>query len=176
MRHSDRPTGSGPHASDFALPDNVRDPRLRLFFDYWKSKCRPGRLPARGDIEPLEMVAFLPYVILIDVERQKETYRFRYRLVGTEVVALFGHDPTGRYLDEATLPQRYPLVHGRLLSVVETKRPHYAILPVPLPNRDTVYAEIMTVPMASDGDTVDLLLGIRCGLTQSQTPSRPHRP
>ena len=174
MRRSGRPTGS--HASDFVLPDNVRDSRVRLFFDYWKSKCRPERLPARGDIEPLEMVAFLPYVVLLDVERRPQAARFRYRLVGTEVVALFGYDPTGRYLDEATLSQLYPQVHGRLLSVVETKRPYYAILPVPLPNRDSVYAEILTVPMASDGDTVDLLLGIRCGLTQSQTPSRPLRP
>lgn len=173
MRRSDRPTGA--HDPDFALPDTVRDPRVRLFFDYWKSKCRSGRLPARGDIEPTEMVAFLPYVILLDVEPRQKATRFRYRLVGTEVVMLFGDDPTGRYLDEATLPQRYPQVHGRLLSVVETKRPHYAILPVPLPNRDSVYAEILTVPMAGDGEAVDLLLGIRCGLTQSQTPTRPHR-
>jgi len=173
MARSDRPAGSDP--SEFALPANVRDPRVRLFFEYWKSKCRPGRLPRRGDIDPREMVAFLPYVILLDVERGAGTFRFRYRLVGTEVVSLFNHDPTGRYLDEATLPQRYPQVHGRLLSVAETKRPHYAILPVPLPNRDSVYAEILTVPMASAGETVDLLLGIRCGLTQAQRPSPQHR-
>lgn len=172
MTPSENPAGSDP--SHFALPDSVRDPRVRLFFEYWKGKCRAERLPGRGDIDPQEMVAFLPYVVLLDVERSHETYRFRYRLVGTEVVALFGYDPTGRYLDEATLPQRYPQVHGRLLSVAETKRPHYAILPVPLPNRDSVYAEILTVPMASDGETVDLLLGIRCGLTQKQTPSRSH--
>jgi hypothetical protein len=174
MPRNDHPTAS--HASDFALPDNVRDPRVRLLFEYWTSKCRPGWLPSRRDIDPLEMVAFLPYVVLLDVERRGDLHRFRYRLVGTEVVTLFGHDPTGRYLDEATLPERYPQVHGRLLSVAETKRPHYAILPVPLPNRDSVYAEILTVPMASDGHTVDLLLGIRCGLTQSQRPSRQHRP
>ena len=174
MSKDDRTPESNP--CEFALPDNVRDSRVRLLFDYWKSKCRPGRLPGRSDIDPHEMVGFLPYVILLDVERRGDACRFRYRLVGTEVVALFGYDPTGRYLDEATLPQRYPQVHGRLLSVAETKRPHYAILPVPLPNRDSVYAEILTLPMASDGDTVDLLLGIRCGLTQKQTPSRPHRP
>jgi hypothetical protein len=173
MPRRDRPTGS--HAPDFALPDNVRDSRVRLLFEYWRSKCRPGWLPGRGDIEPQEMVAFLPYVILLDVERRGDTHRFRYRLVGTEVVTLFGHDPTRRYLDEATVPQRYPQVHGRLLSVVETKRPYYAILPVPLPNRDSVYAEILTVPMASDGKTVDLLLGIRCGLNQSQRPLPLHR-
>ncbi len=174
MSQSDHPAGSDP--SSFALPGNVRDPRVRLFFEYWKGKCRPGRLPGRGDIDPLEMVAFLPYVVLLDVERRAGTFRFRYRQVGTEVVSLFGYDPTGEYLDEAALPQRYPQVHGRLLSVAETKRPHYAVQPVPLPDRDSVYAEILTVPMASDGETVDLLLGIRCGLTQRQTPSRPHRP
>lgn len=173
MTRSDRPAGSDP--SDFALPDDVRDSRVRLFFEYWQTKCRAGRLPGRSDIDPHEMVAFLPSVVLLDVGRRAGAFRFRYRLVGTEVVALFGYDPTGRYLDEATLPQRYPQVHGRLQSVVETKRPHYAIQPVPLPNRDSVYAEILTVPLASDGETVDLLLGIRCGLTQKQTPSRTHR-
>src|SRR5579859_1990091 len=129
---SQRDRSAGSDSSVFALPDNVRDPRVRLFFEYWKSKCRPGRLPGRRDIDPHEMVAFLPYVILLDVERGAGAFRFRYRLVGTEVVALFGHDPTGQYLDEAALPQRYPQVHGRLVSVAETKRPHYAIQPVPL--------------------------------------------
>ena len=174
MSPNDRPPTPDP--SEFALPENVRDPRVRRFFEYWKGKCRPGRLPGRSDIDPHEMVGFLPYVILLDVERRADAFRFRYRLVGTEVVTLFGSDPTGQYLDEAAMPQRYPQVHGRLQSVAETKRPHYAILPVPLPNRDSVYAEILTVPMASDGETVDLLLGIRCGLTQKQTPSPPHRP
>lgn len=156
----------------FALPDTVRDPRVRLMYDYWAGKCMPGRLPGRRDIDPLEMLPFLPYVIMFDVERRDPDYLFRYRLVGTEVVELFGYDPTGRYLHETNIADRYPASYRRLASVVDTKQPIYAVLPVAWPNRDNVEFENLTLPMATDGVTVDLLIGVRCGLTAKHEPVR----
>src|SRR5262249_29214633 len=61
---------------------------------YWESK-RPGRrMPARRDIDPAEMLDLLPNVMLVDVVR--EPLDFRYRLIGTAIVAHMRHDYTGQ--------------------------------------------------------------------------------
>ncbi len=157
-------------APRFELPATVRDRHVRLFHEYWLSKCVPGRLPGRRDIDPHEMRPFLPHVMMIDVERGPEVkggggrYRFRHRLVGTHLVDLFGEDMTGRYIDDMIEPEVYEDVHGRLAQIVDTRRPVYGISPISMPHRDFVEFEHLTAPLASDGATVDILLGVRCGL------------
>jgi hypothetical protein len=149
---------------EFVFPAEARHPALRRLFDYWQGKRRPGRLPGRKEVDPIEMTSFLRWVILIGVERQTALLRFKFRLIGTNVVELFGGDSTGSYLDETSSGDNLVNIHQRLSSIVETQRPVYGIRPVPRPNRDYIRYEHLTVPLAADGTTVDMLLGVRCGL------------
>ncbi len=148
----------------FELPKSVGDQRTRHFFDYWRSKTPASGLSGRQHVDPLEMKAFLPGVILIDVERQAAGLRFRVRLMGSHIVDMMGDDVTGRYLDESSPARHYPRVHARLTSIVETKQPAYGISPVPRETRDFMQYEHLTVPLAADGTTVDMLMGVRFGL------------
>src|SRR4051794_10782916 len=74
----------------------------RALYRYWQSLRRGRRLPARADVDPIEIPALLPNLILIDVE--PSPLRFRYRLVGTRIVSYRAElqipDHTGRYADE----------------------------------------------------------------------------
>ena len=38
-------------------------------YDYWETKRGSRSMPARADIDPIEMKAFLPHVVLMDVLR-----------------------------------------------------------------------------------------------------------
>ena len=76
----------------------IADVRLRALFGYWREKRGDGTMPARADLDPLEIPTLLPIVGLVDV--LDGGARFRYRLVGTEIVDVDGHDATGRFLDE----------------------------------------------------------------------------
>lgn len=78
-------------------------PVLGSLLRYWNAQ-REGRImPARQDIDPLEMgPKLLPHLLLCDL--QDRGARPRYRLVGTNVVRRWGFDPTGRYLDETMGP------------------------------------------------------------------------
>ncbi|NJM91813.1 MAG: PAS domain-containing protein, partial [Rhodospirillaceae bacterium] len=67
---------------------------IAAFYAYWAGKRRGSALPARADIDPLEMVALLPGIVLIDVVA--DARQFVYRLVGTREVAMRGRDPTGK--------------------------------------------------------------------------------
>jgi hypothetical protein len=51
-------------------------------------------MPSRADIDPTEIVPFLPGIMLVDVVADER--RFVYRLVGTREVAMRGRDPTGK--------------------------------------------------------------------------------
>ncbi len=123
----------GPHDAaqvDFRIPDEIRDPRIRECFAYWRSKCRCDLLPSRAALDPLEMKSFLSAVLLLDVERDRGRYRFRYRLMGTHTVEIFGRDATGLYMDDTNPPDRYPAAYALHRKVVDTRRPACGILPV----------------------------------------------
>jgi hypothetical protein len=75
---------------------------LSALFRYWDEK-RTGRvMPARRDIDPIEMgPRLLPHLMLCEFA-DKGT-RIRFRLVGTLLVKRLGFDPTGKWL--ADLPK-----------------------------------------------------------------------
>ncbi len=155
----------------FDFPTQARHPALRQLYDYWLAKCQAAsRLVSRRQIDPAEMKRFLRYVIMFDVERPKGSprerrYRFRHRLVGTHIVEMFGQDLTGLYVDQTSSAAEYPEVYERLAAIVDRREPVYGVYHAPTPNREFVEYEHLTVPLSSDGKTVDVLLGVRCGIT-----------
>gem|GEM_PF-422740 len=64
---------------------------------YWRALPGSG-MPDRGSIDPTEMRALLPYTFLVDVLEGGRD--FRYRLIGTNIVAHTPSDNTGRALSE----------------------------------------------------------------------------
>lgn len=79
------------------------DSPLRNALSYWQDLRSRDDLPTRQDINPTDLKAeTLPHIVMIDVEEERQR-RFRYRLVGTAVVKIFGADYTGNYLDEMGL-------------------------------------------------------------------------
>jgi hypothetical protein len=65
---------------------------------YWNSRAAGGLAPQRSDIDPAEIKPLLPYLYIIAFER--DPFRVRYILTGTEVDRWNGFNMTGRYIDE----------------------------------------------------------------------------
>jgi hypothetical protein len=66
---------------------------------YWNDKRGARTMPARGDVDPLEMgTKLLPHLLLCDLLDRGT--RIRFRVVGTHVVKRLGFDPTGQLLAE----------------------------------------------------------------------------
>ncbi|MDF1791892.1 MAG: PAS domain-containing protein [Thalassobaculaceae bacterium] len=88
----------------FPPPPVPRDPDpgqpvLGPMLAYWSTR-RGGRdLPARADIDPVDIPGLLPHIGLIDVEAAPR--RYRYRLVGSYMNTMFGENYQGTYLDRA---------------------------------------------------------------------------
>jgi hypothetical protein len=148
------------------------DPRLAESYRYWLAKkalLPDGHLPGRQHIQPNEMAAFLPYVVLFDVERGDGRLRFRHRLTGSNFYHIFGKEVTGMYIEEAGSIEMAAAVGARFTAIVETQQPFFGISPVPVRSREYVHYEHLTMPLARDGKTVDMLFGTRFAV---QRPDR----
>lgn len=133
-------------------------PRIAQFFVYWRM-IRPddGRLPGRQHFDPLAIHSLLPGVWLLDVQR--EPFRLRYRLIGTEAVEAVGAEVTGKWMDEAHAAiGRTPGYLGRYHDVVELKVPSWRRgTPQLWTHKKYATLENIVAPLASDGINVDML-------------------
>jgi len=162
------PGGILPPGGDYGMWTDHRVPQdpsawhplVRRFYDYWRDVAPPGRLPGRQHIAPEDLVPLLPRLWMLDVFR--EPLRFRYRLVGTEIVRSVQRELTGQWLDEAqpeTLSN--PTLSNRYRFIVETGRPTWRRGRT-LWNRDPTHRiiENCLAPLATDGETVDKILAV----------------
>ncbi len=75
---------------------------LRGLLLYWQEKRGSRRMPARCDIDPIEMdKQLLPHLMLCELGERGNVMRLR--LVGTSLAKRLGFDPTGQLLSD--LPQ-----------------------------------------------------------------------
>lgn len=107
--------------------DSERDPISKLLcepdlirlLDYWRGK-REGRLmPAREDIDPLDIPWALSRIFLASYDPKEG---FRYRLAGAEVASVFGHSNLrGLAMTDILPPERAKFVEGRWAPLVQER-------------------------------------------------------
>ncbi len=119
-------------------------------------------MPARMDVDPVEMRFILGYVMLLEVLRPGP--RFRVRLQGSELTWWIGRELTGETLDPAPLQELGALAQERLARVVDSAAPLGWIGDHMLDDIPRYY-EALILPLSSDGKGVDMLLAaVRCGI------------
>lgn len=134
-------------------------PKVSAAHAMWLQLRNDGTLPRRSDFDPALVPALLPNIWLIDV--QGEPLRFRFRLIGTTIVGVVGRELGGRWLDEVVGEFESVAISKDFKSVVEEAKPrHYRGPPLGRFARDVATLERVTLPLAADGRTVNMLLGL----------------
>jgi hypothetical protein len=140
------------------IPESELDPRLKALLQYWRSKCGPGRLPSRADIDPLELKPLLGNINLIEVVPQPDrSRRFRYRLFGTEFIFYHGGDLTGQWVDQIGNPVYREQLVGLYNHVVDTGATPLLSYDYILESRRHRFQAVI-LPLASDGRSIDVIL------------------
>lgn len=142
-------------SSPLALTD-IHEPGARFLYEYWQRKRGQRRMPARADIDPLELKPVLGRLLLIDVHR--EPLDFRYRLAGTKTYDIFGHDLTGWSVREVRPKEWADAVWASLMQLVETGEPQYVELQFETASRHFRAYRVMRLPLGSNGHDVDQVL------------------
>jgi hypothetical protein len=106
-------------SSDSTLDNSA----LRSLYQYWGQKRQGRPMPARSDISPADIPRLLPNLMIVEAVPPA---RFRYRLVGSELVRRFGRDPTGQFADEVLEGSHGAFVNDVYTGVCQSCRPAMA--------------------------------------------------
>jgi hypothetical protein len=126
-------------------------------FAYWARLRRPGRLPVRGDLDPMRIKRLLPTVSLTQVLREPRDYRLR--LAGTGLFGVYGGEITGKRLGDIYDGDAAGYWRDELDEVVASRRPragHHSLAWRGAAHMSLIW---LRLPMTTVGDDVDLILG-----------------
>jgi len=142
---------------DEEVPVTALDhPLLLGLLRHWEAKRGTRSLPARADFRPEEMQKFLSHIFLVDVE--SEPRRFRFRLIGTEIVTSYGVELTGQYTDRIQPPAYRVMVERHYGEVVDSARPMVHRMRFS-ENPGKVHQLMrLALPLSDDGARVNMLM------------------
>jgi len=140
---------------------------LRRLRDYWLGRRGRRRMPARKDIDPLDIPKLLPKLVLTDVLH--EPLRLRYRLIGTFVTDLAGRNATGRWLDEALYGERTDDMLWAYRRCVADRAPVAVREQVQFVAKDWLTIEALLLPCGEADDRPDLVLS---GVDRVEPPAK----
>lgn len=153
-----------------ALRHQMILPEQQYLYDYWRSKCRNGKLPNRHDINPADIHEQLPMVSLIETCELSEHTRFKYRLAGTGFWDLFESEITGKYVDELPIGDRREYWHRVLSRVQDLRRPSAGMTRPGTPWRSHLAQFWIRLPLSEDGVNVSMILGFDLLISLSEVP------
>jgi hypothetical protein len=135
-------------------------PQLRRLYDYWRGLHPVAGLPGRQHFDPLDIADMMPLLWMVDIVRSGVAIRFRYRLLGTRHVRAMGRDYTGWWVDEAHDAFLTSPVYAQYLQVAEGEVSRRRGRPVFHVHPDYYEMERLMLPLARDGENVDMALAM----------------
>jgi hypothetical protein len=123
---------------------------------YWLGIRPPSLLPGRQHLDPAAIPSLLPCIRLYDVFR--DPWRFRYRLVGTELVRYMGRDPTGTWFggDGSDASKSF---RDLVLVASGNGLCYHRGFPVhSAQHKDRLKSERILLPLARNGRDIDMIL------------------
>jgi len=138
-------------------------------FAYWASLRQGARLPGRRQVDPAGIKRLLPTVSLIDVK--PDPLEFRMRLAGTALYGVYGREITGRRLSEIYNSAAADYWRTELGRVVSERRPAVGVHSLAWRGASHLSILWLRLPLASDGEQVDMILGFDAVVGMGQAVS-----
>lgn len=157
--HDERTPGE---VSAIGTRPDIAHPSIRILYDYWDGiRPAPDRLPGRQHLDPLDIPALLPDIWLVDVVREADTVRFRYRLQGTRFARMTGFSGRGRWVDEVSPDFPGSVTEQAFLRCIERGQSDWRRGRSVLRHVErSAERERIFLPLARDGVMPDMLLAM----------------
>lgn len=136
--------------------NEVHSPILRRLLADWEARRFADTLPARADFDVLDFKYCLGSIALFDV--LYEPLRFRFRVHGTGIARRVGYEMTGKEIGEMPSPALVAKMRAHFGRVIAARTPIVETRTRELLGEDIVECEVLVLPLASDGSTIDMLI------------------
>ena len=134
----------------------ARNPRLGRLYDYWNLKRRDRAMPARADIDPLEMREWLGNLVLVEFFGSVEQYRVR--VDGTNLIIHGGGDRTGKGSETLTSDEERALIMSQYRPVFDERQTGYFEAQFTNSEGRFLREQKLLLPLSSDGIAVNMVL------------------
>ncbi len=135
--------------------DSYPSPNLQAIEDYWNGLRGDRAMPARADIDPMDIVPHLPFVGLVDV--LEGGHDFRFRLLGTALDYVFGDYYTGWRLSEIEREDLRRIFTAAFLPPTREGKPHRHSGLLTVSQNEHLEYELLVLPLSRDGVRPDML-------------------
>jgi hypothetical protein len=131
----------------------LRALQLRELADYWKARRGDRPMPARADIDPIDLKRHLASLILADI--LYDPMRVHFRVVGTDLETQLGSRLTGKTIDasEGAFFKPYQACAEQVRPIREYVRYDFD------DGGPIGEFERLLMPLSEDGETVTMVFG-----------------
>ena len=137
--------------------ETIKSQRLRILLEHYLAVRGGKRMPSRRDIDPTCLAPVLPIIWMNEYEPAAGT--FRYRLAGEEVNEVFGGSVAGRLLSDFVIGDRFVATNEHFLKAINEQQAMLASGPIYRCTDRIALGERLVLPLSSDGETADGLIG-----------------
>ncbi len=143
-----------------SFAEKLDEPLLAELYSYWSARRREHKVPARADIDPVDIPQLLPHLTLTEMVPAETArgFRIRYRLAGTEIESHFGCPLTNRYLDDLVAGPFVDFAMTLHERVSSEKAPVYTEVLFGADGDGPLRVKRLMLPLSEDGETVNLML------------------
>jgi hypothetical protein len=134
---------------------------LRRLFNYWATLgAHAGGLPDLRSFDPVTVPGLLPYIWIVEVE--PTSHRFRIRLAGESINAVYGHNIGGKFFTEIFHPREVSTIVERYTRCLSEPAAFYAQGHVYAAAGRLCIGERLGLPMVGRSGKTDTLIGVTC--------------
>jgi len=134
-------------------PDQITSRLVLGLFAYW-GRLRGERLaPSWPEIDPAAIKGSLPYLLVSEIVAA-EPVDLRFRLVGSEVVASYGYDPTGTTLLAGSHPPASGASAALYSRLLAQEWPIFGQYAAQSGQGEIFRVDTVTLPLSRDGQSI----------------------
>ena len=143
----------------FLERDEIHSKHIAGILEHWLKLRGERAMPRRDEIDPVNLVAWLPYLSITELHHNP--FRVRYRLVGTEVARIVGEDFSNRWLEDTGWGDAAIKLNRMLYErLAEQRAPQFGLSLMTWQGKPDHVFEWGLFPLSSGGDTVTHCLSL----------------
>lgn len=137
---------------------DLQESRLVSLLEYWHGLPKEGDLPAAAALDPVDIAAALPIVMLLEPIPNENDYR--YLVYGEEVAKRFAHNMVGKRTSEIPIPNNVKaLFLAGYLCATRHRRPLLTEHTAPPTVSVTKWRRLILPLNEADGSVTRILVG-----------------
>jgi len=135
------------------------DPVYQRFLALWRNKAGTRAMPAKSEMTPRDLKEFLRDIVVCQ-RLAENPPRYLWRVIGTKVGEVVGHNNTGKTIEESAPPELVARWTECADLILNGGQPLRFLGWVHLKDREYLDAENLFVPLADDEGRPAFLMGL----------------